>query len=222
MSINAKTRKELLRVFRDIDIRADKFIKDVTEHSTFKPTCAKGCSHCCNLLPTVTIAETVSILIRIGPNRWAEIEPTVMEHVRILDENPDFIDWFKNARGCVFLVNNECSIYENRPMTCRVHVSGDDPNLCAPTEENMGKTRRILDSQPFEWTTMNAEISSMLMLGLSQPYPVDLPHALYLANFLMLGDERGFRREISLREKTLSKTNMERLAQENCARAERI
>lgn len=31
---------------------------------------------------------------------------------------------------CPFLINDECSIYNARPFTCRIHIVEDNPNLC--------------------------------------------------------------------------------------------
>jgi hypothetical protein len=47
--------------------------------------------------------------------------------------NADDVPWGYD-HPCTFLVNNECSIYENRPTVCRVHYSLDvDALMCELT-----------------------------------------------------------------------------------------
>lgn len=63
--------------------------------------CRKGCSDCCMNFD-LTAVEFHSIANRLKSKR---------------------VEWNTNAapESCIFLINNECSIYEDRPLICRSH-----------------------------------------------------------------------------------------------------
>lgn len=79
------------------------------------PTCKRGCSHCCYMAVGITGLEALHIEKRTG------------HKVTNLESGPVDTD---QREPCVFLKNNECSIYEHRPMVCRVFMSFDDVKYC--------------------------------------------------------------------------------------------
>lgn len=85
--------------------------------------CKRGCAHCCHIAVAVTEPEARLIGKRIGRT------PREVEH---RNSFRDFDYGYHNP--CSFLRNGQCSIYEHRPLTCRVHVSLDvDALLCELT-----------------------------------------------------------------------------------------
>jgi hypothetical protein len=80
--------------------------------------CRRGCSHCCHIAVSVPKQEAQLIGELIG--RKPEPAPLRIsfEHVSWGYHNP-----------CGFLRDGECSIYEHRPLACRVHYSVDTDDL---------------------------------------------------------------------------------------------
>jgi uncharacterized protein len=92
----------------------------IGSQTTDKVACTRGCSHCCNIAVSLPKDEAALIGARIGRIPMAT-KPRL---------NADHIDWgYHNP--CPFLRDGECSIYESRPLACRIHYSVDrDDLLC--------------------------------------------------------------------------------------------
>jgi Fe-S-cluster containining protein len=99
-------------------------VDEIMSYTQDDVACKAGCSHCCYaavLLPHAE-AEVIGRRIRREP---AKAKKRKNAHdVRWGYDNP-----------CVFLGDDErCTIYENRPMVCRVHYSLDvDALMCEMT-----------------------------------------------------------------------------------------
>lgn len=86
--------------------------------------CKKGCNHCCHIAVAVTRPEAQVIGQRIGRTPQA-VTPRAKELGGF-----DNVPW-GYANPCTFLKGGQCSIYENRPMACRIHFNLDrDALLC--------------------------------------------------------------------------------------------
>lgn len=80
--------------------------------------CRSGCTHCCHVPVGVTEAEAKEIGLRIG-RKPAKNPP------RAQGGDGDY------NNPCPFLKNDGCSIYESRPMACRLLLNLDaDDLLC--------------------------------------------------------------------------------------------
>lgn len=108
--------------------------------------CKKGCSYCCFQLIEIMDVEVGNITTQIN-SLSQEIKDEVKNNLsnwldnfnintpnRLLDGNDVFRDFAikspKLPLKCPFLIDNSCSIYENRPITCRVHIVDNNPLLC--------------------------------------------------------------------------------------------
>jgi len=84
--------------------------------------CGRGCSSCCKMNVTISSVEADRISNATG---WKPAQLTSSKN------HPE--EAFAGI-ACPFLVDNTCSIYENRPLVCRTHVAFDassywcDPN----------------------------------------------------------------------------------------------
>lgn len=81
--------------------------------------CRLGCAHCCHIGVAMTKpeAQMLGMAIRRAPKMPRATDLSTFDYGY---HNP-----------CTFLRNGECSIYEQRPFSCRVYVSLDeDPLLC--------------------------------------------------------------------------------------------
>jgi len=86
--------------------------------------CKKGCSHCCHIAVSVSRAEAQTIGQRIG-RKPREVAARGTQKGAF-----DDVPWGYGS-PCTFLKNGQCSIYEHRPMACRLHFNMDrDALLC--------------------------------------------------------------------------------------------
>ena len=79
--------------------------------------CARGCGHCCHVSVPITAFEAQYMGDKLG------IEPREVTQ----NKRPDLKN-FGSHTPCPFLANGECSIYELRPLTCRMHMNFDVDN----------------------------------------------------------------------------------------------
>jgi len=118
-----------------------------TAISQISSVCLKGCSHCCHQSIPIVDVEGITIVNYIE----AKLELTVREQIRnniinwvtffnsntpsrVLNEK-DVIEFEQVAAvkriACPFLINNLCTIYEARPITCRTHIVASSPEECS-------------------------------------------------------------------------------------------
>lgn len=72
--------------------------------------CKDGCSGCCHMSVIMSEIEATQIAKATG----AKMRKGAVRYVAEGDER-------YSGHACSFLVNNKCSIYENRPYACRVY-----------------------------------------------------------------------------------------------------
>jgi Fe-S-cluster containining protein len=133
--LNAHTRKaarlgddamEIAKLPVSQRIRYNKLVKlvdqaavDILPHTA----CRKGCSHCCHIAALISDVEAQRIgeAIRRKPVKTGAFPPDV-EGLR---------DKYFGV-PCTFLKGGRCSIYEVRPLACRLHFNmADDPLFCS-------------------------------------------------------------------------------------------
>ncbi|MFM9835006.1 MAG: YkgJ family cysteine cluster protein [Methylophilaceae bacterium] len=79
--------------------------------------CSRGCGHCCHVSVPISAFEAQYMGDKLG------IKPREVTQNR----RPD-LKTFGSHTPCPFLANGECSIYEVRPLTCRMHMNFDKDN----------------------------------------------------------------------------------------------
>lgn len=125
-------------------------------------SCKKGCGACCRHLVAISEVEArrlgqvidgmeeprrSEIQARFAAARSQLADAGLLERV----ENPDTVtgeeygsvalSYFNQQIACPFLEDESCSIYEERPITCREYLVTSPPEHCAVPAEN--KVRRI-------------------------------------------------------------------------------
>jgi Fe-S-cluster containining protein len=115
--------------------------------------CKKGCSACCHMATMVSEpeAEMMAADLRIKmrkPKEWPFFDArTGLDHAKRDEFAESFHDYNK---PCPFLVNNACSIYESRPLACRVHLNlaanAEPCQMDAPRETAMLDLRKLDDA----------------------------------------------------------------------------
>ncbi len=109
--------------------------------------CSAGCSSCCHQAIQVLDIEFDNIKKAIN-NLDQEVKNNILDH---LDDYWNFfdkhtpnnkelthVDVFINYRNvpynkhskCPLLIDNKCSIYKDRPLTCRMHIMETKAELC--------------------------------------------------------------------------------------------
>lgn len=97
-------------------------------------SCKKGCSYCCHVHIYISQDEAQLIINHCNHN---SIDINI-ERLR-KQQNIGIEDWIKQPiekAQCVFLKDNECQIYNIRPMTCRKFFVASDPKFCDITTIN--------------------------------------------------------------------------------------
>lgn len=94
--------------------------------------CRKGCSHCCHISVTISTTEAAIIGRHVGLKPAQPSKAVKLQSSWDLQEGlPDVkaISARTESSPCPFLVNDACSIYEARPMACRLLLNLDDDAL---------------------------------------------------------------------------------------------
>jgi len=104
----------------------------IFSHAAGFAACARGCGHCCHVSVPITDYEARYI----GDN--LHISPVELKHSIRHD-----LKEFSSKTPCPFLKNSECSIYEYRPLTCRMHMNFDVDNYWC-LHENWNKPEAVV------------------------------------------------------------------------------
>lgn len=112
-----------------------------------KNCCTKGCSFCCSQMIEVYDFEKFEIqeaIIKLDKDKKNKIKDNLDNWLDFFNSNTpdnkilDEFDTIKNfmnisktkTANCPLLIDNICSIYEHRPITCRIHSVKDSPEKC--------------------------------------------------------------------------------------------
>lgn len=132
---NDKLQREIRQLHGEVDAHH-------TRGFTLGPiSCTRGCSACCRTLVLSEVSEAEYILVR-RPDAVRRALPLLVQHALRASAIEHELDTEENVAKaasaywqlnmpCAFLVGAECSIYEDRPLPCRVHFVQSDPALCA-------------------------------------------------------------------------------------------
>lgn len=98
---------------------ANRMTDALSPHTACKP----GCSHCCYMNTMIDEHEAV---------RLAEVSGIKMKRLPYRPLALVYLEGDQfNGQPCAFLVDEKCSVYEDRPLVCRTHHSlHDDASLC--------------------------------------------------------------------------------------------
>lgn len=124
--------------------------------------CKSGCSQCCHIPVSMTQAEANVIGAAIG------IDPATPQYsVKA--------DYTRTGTACRFLVDNQCSIYENRPLACRLCFNMDDDELLCTLIEGEKIEVPYFNGLQFEllWLKSLGKAEGMKLAGLHEFFPIN-------------------------------------------------
>ena len=133
------TNSALLKIYELLDDINFKSFKEKAEKGEGTPSCKKGCSFCCNIQVACTEIEVDLIIKYMEDNN---ISLTDTEKDRLKEQckfilRKDELKYIQSPhKQCVFLKDNECSIYPVRPLSCRNYFVYNDPKLCDTNNTN--------------------------------------------------------------------------------------
>lgn len=111
--------------------------------------CRSGCSRCCH--QRFGVFEVEAHRLRTALARLARTDPQLRERVREQADDPAV------THHCALLVDDRCTVYEERPMICRTH------GLPTLVRNEGGGTS--LQGCPLNFTTEDAPRASILDLA---------------------------------------------------------
>ena len=124
----------LLAAFRRLDEITAGLDREAHASLGFEATaCARRCGHCCRLPVLVSPVEAVIILRtlrrRVSASEFRRMAARIREVARATEGLQDPARIIRDI-ACPLLVNEECSVYDVRPLGCHSHTSIDSA-LCA-------------------------------------------------------------------------------------------
>lgn len=120
----------------------DSINKERINKAQEKPSCKKGCAHCCYIQVAATEWE-IDVILEWMKHHNLEFTNEEIQHIKnqaLIKNDKEYI--ISPHRKCVFLQpNNECGIYEVRPSACRNYYVYNDPKECDTFNPNaIGRT----------------------------------------------------------------------------------
>lgn len=141
---NASARSKYRRLVRLVDRVSDAIAPSAA--------CARGCSHCCHRSVGVS-AHEAELISEFTGRPIRNMERTAVP-MTVAEDAP--------REPCPFLRDNACSIYEHRPVACRINFNiSDDAFFCDPSTAPEG-------SQPPQMR-LDALLMAYAMVFLKQP-----------------------------------------------------
>lgn len=129
---------------------ADRMAKALRPHVP----CEAGCTACCHM-NTIIYEHEAKRLAEVSGRRMTTLPYRPVEVV--VAEGAKYI-----FHRCPFLVNKRCSVYEDRPLVCRVHHSLSDSALeCNPIVSPSGPPMYNPDIVEVPYRMINAAINPM-------------------------------------------------------------
>lgn len=123
--------KGLKIINNQFDRELVKEIRHTERVNNVKVQCRTGCNHCCNLVVSTSLPEAMHMVVAIGEARMLAMIPAWIVDAKFLARATE--QEVQNYwRPCSMLsTEGLCSIYDQRPFSCRSHVSFSDPEQCS-------------------------------------------------------------------------------------------
>eukprot|EP01126_Amoeba_proteus_P049275 TRINITY_DN5751_c0_g2_i3.p1 TRINITY_DN5751_c0_g2~~TRINITY_DN5751_c0_g2_i3.p1 ORF type:complete len:274 (-),score=58.32 TRINITY_DN5751_c0_g2_i3:169-990(-) len=131
-------------LFEKFLVRSDEQDEKITGKAR-NISCKKGCNHCCHRLVNVTSDEAPILARQLARIEGGNVTEKTIERLKsqlAISAKP-FEYWLAPSRDtrCVFLdQEGTCSIYDKRPLECRLWRVETDPYLCSKRATRDGES----------------------------------------------------------------------------------
>lgn len=164
-------------------------------------TCEEGCTRCCFHYVTVSLAHGIAIadylynkkdlLSKFVENyqKWHHVAHSISDEIdlkriesiissRPIEEvmaqtRPLSGRYFEMNIRCPFLIEDKCSIYEVRPLTCSGHYSSSSPDWCAPGSPSVPVLHNVIPGDQDLIAMMQLADPRLLVYELTLPKMVN-------------------------------------------------
>jgi Fe-S-cluster containining protein len=145
-------------VFSILDYAVYQPLHGILSHAEGVITCKKGCSYCCSRIVACTRLEALGVVEFMESHPGydlGEISKSVKIHADMMKEflnrrsgnqGSDEI-WFGKNVPCPFLKDGSCSVYDGRPLSCRIYHSMDPAEKCKDPVRSVGQFKDLLDAE---------------------------------------------------------------------------
>jgi Fe-S-cluster containining protein len=183
---------EIRKVYKQVD----SFVEELLEQKKdqFKPSCTKGCAHCCHLLATITLVEGLVLAERIlMSGEWEKLLPKLRAMaLETQFEGVNRSTYFKKGIPCALLTAEKtCSVYDDRPSCCRYHLVDTPPDHCSHLAPPEVRTR-ALDLREAEAHIWDISKAVAIELNFEELFVGPLPHVLLHCMATISKDEEHF------------------------------
>ena len=109
--------------------------------------CAAGCNNCCSQPVNAVFTEAVGIAKRLTEDQKSILQSNVkqlLEHIKGVSDLKSFDQLYRKLIGfCTFLDDNgSCSVYTERPFSCRSVLSTRESEWCGVDFETLEPIKR--------------------------------------------------------------------------------
>jgi Fe-S-cluster containining protein len=125
--------------------------------------CRSGCAHCCHIAVTISRVEAARLARASGRSLNMPTHPVRLD---ALETEADVINAQETLQQlptpspCPFLVRKTCSVYEHRPIACRVLVNLDDDDLLCRHAPTYSAEVPYADARAIKALALSAQASS--------------------------------------------------------------
>lgn len=126
--------------------------------------CRKGCSHCCHIPLTISSVEATLIGVHTGRQPAKPSDPVRLDGLQDAGAVAVATQRLRQdsmlGTPCPFLADGACSIYDHRPIACRVLVNLDDDDLLCQHAPGFEASVPYADSRELSALATLAQASS--------------------------------------------------------------
>lgn len=155
-------------------VAADELIAARTDSQSF--ACERGCAWCCHQLVVMTNHDDGRVILNAARNRMSAaqfqaFESAAREQAEQIGALP-YEEAETQQWTCPLLIDDQCAVYDVRPIACR-SVSSPDPECC----KAMLEAERYDDLTPKhrELATRIGERALALQIAVNDRRPIDGP-----------------------------------------------
>lgn len=146
----------------------DLIVEKSSANSQFKPCCSKGCHHCCSEALYVDSKEADWIVagmsveqrerVAIRTKQWLQQAAEMLRTKPTNDGLLDAFEYREHKIPCPLLEEGLCSVYDRRPMGCRMFLATGNPDDCRMPARRHAKIADFDVRNPV-WEALMAEFN---------------------------------------------------------------